>query len=213
MVELLTIAVPATIFFSLLGVYLYFKVNKSQKNITCIFLLYYRASCWPLSWSPQSPLPSSSSPWSCGSLSWPHITPTTRSRRSRWDIFQGHTNIQGLRLNEYHCCLKLTDPILGIPCMAAVHRGTTFRLISSQETHDDGVTTDNDTATPLMSPLPRARYDLGQYPQLYPAHSAPSAPPDQGHQGQFYPSLQWRANFIVKLFGIWLNVTIRDNTH
>ena len=29
MVELLTIAVPATIFFSLLGVYLYFKVNRS----------------------------------------------------------------------------------------------------------------------------------------------------------------------------------------
>lgn len=74
--------------------------------------------------------------------------------------------------------------------MAAVHRGTTFRLISSQETHDDGVTTDNELATPLMSPVPQARYDLGQYPQLYPAHSAPSAPPDQGQQGQFYPSLQ-----------------------
>ena len=32
MLELITIAVPATIFFSLLGVYLYFKVNKSFVN-------------------------------------------------------------------------------------------------------------------------------------------------------------------------------------
>ena len=57
--------------------------------------------------------------------------------------------------------------------MAEVHRGTTFRLISLQVLDtDDGVSTD-DLARPLMSPVPQARYDLGQYPQLYPAHSAP----------------------------------------
>ena len=70
--------------------------------------------------------------------------------------------------------------------MAEVHRGTTFRLISSQEPHDDG-----EVVTPLMSPVPQPRYDLGQYPQLYPAHSAPSAPPPSNTPpDQFYPSLQ-----------------------
>ena len=112
-------------------------------------------------------------------------------------IIQGHTNIQGLHLNAH--CLKLTDPILGIPCMAEVHRGATFRLISPQvPPGDEGVTPD-DLATPLMSPVPQARYNLGQYPQLYPAHAAPSAPPPShtppdpaSHpaHAQFYPSLQ-----------------------
>ena len=83
--------------------------------------------------------------------------------------------------------------------MAEVHRGTTFRLISLQVLDTDGGVSTDDLARPLMSPVPQARYDLGQYPQLYPAHSAPSAPPPSHTPpdsapcpapGQFYPSLQ-----------------------
>ena len=97
------------------------------------------------------------------------------------------------------------NPLLGIPCMAEVHRTrTTFRLISPQVRREEDVMTRSteDLSTPLMSShasVPQPRYNLGQYPQYYPAHTAPSAPPPSATPpdpaphpapGQFYPSLQ-----------------------